>query len=137
MAFRLADPEATYPTPVAIEVPAADGKTEKFGCVLHFRLLEASEVRDLALEGDEAYLAGVLAGWEEISDFDGEPLEFNEKNVEKLARIGYFTRSVAEAYGRFSQGLPAKNSVAPLATGSARGAARTRRKKTRARSASR
>lgn len=136
MAFRLADPEATYATPVAIEVPAADGKTEEFGCVLHFRLLEASRVRDLALEGDEAYLAGILAGWEEIADFDGEPLEFSGENVEKLARIAYFTRAVAEAYDRFSQGLPAKNSAAPLADGSAGGAARTKRKKMHARSAS-
>lgn len=136
MAFRLADPEATYRTPVAIAVPAAGGRTEKLGCILHFRLLGATEVRDLALEGDEAYLAGILAGWEEVSDFDGEPLEFNEENVEKLARIGYFTRSVAAAYDRFSQGLPVKNSVASLANGSAGGAALTKRKKTHARSAS-
>lgn len=45
MAFRLADPGATYPTPVAIAVPVADGRTEKLGYILHFRLPGAAEVR--------------------------------------------------------------------------------------------
>ena len=106
--FRLADPTETYPTPVTIEVPAADGKTAPQTLICHFRLLPADEIQPL-FKDDQAFLSGILGDWEAIEDHTGKPLAFNPKNIARLSRIGYFTRGVVDGYLRFVAGLPAKN----------------------------
>ncbi len=131
MTFRLADPKAAYPTPVVVDVPAADGP-QRHECVLHFRLLSGEKYRDLAAEGDAALLRRVVAGWDDISAADGEPLEFSAENLSALTDIPYFSRAVVDAYLLFMAGLPGKTSARPRSGGSA-GKAGTRSKRTRRR----
>ncbi len=135
MTFCLADPDALYRTRVPVDVPAPDGP-DRQECVVLFRLLPAEEARELAVEGDEAYLRGIVGGWKGIFDHGGEPLEFTDENVAALAAIPYFARALADAYGSFLLGLPGKTSAKPRATGAARRAGRTKSKKTRQRSGS-
>ncbi len=116
MTFRLASLEATYPTPVVIDVPASGGP-ERQECTLHFRLLEADRARELALESDAAYLVAAIGGWDHVGDADGEPLECTEANVSMLAAIPYFARAAIGAHARFQAGLPGKTSAQSPAAG--------------------
>ncbi|MXW01571.1 MAG: hypothetical protein F4X59_17425 [Holophagales bacterium] len=122
MTLRLADPDALYPTRVEVDVPGVDKPLE---CVLHFRLLEPADVRELLLDGDVEYFAGVVADWEEVEDHEGNPLEFSRENVEKLGRIQYVVASVVRAYGEFVQGLPGKTSARSRVNGAPRARAAT------------
>ncbi len=115
--FRLADPNETYPTPVAVDVPAPGGGTAPQTFVCRFRLLEDAEIDRLAAESDAALLRRAIAGWSDIADHDGAPLACTEENVDRLARIAYFRRAAVDAYVRFVAGLPEKNSAAPPAAG--------------------
>lgn len=115
--FQIADENTTYEYPVTVKVPAQGGRVQEQTFRAHFRLIPASEGRQMSDDGvsDREFFKRVLAGWEDIQDSNGEPLPFNDSNLEKLIDIHYFAAAVSQAYQNFTLGLPAKNSARPRA----------------------
>lgn len=116
MTFRIADPDALYPTTVEVSVPGAGEPQE---CEIEFRLRPPEALQKLLGKGDEEYLRGIVGGWSRIEGADGKALEYSDENLATLAALPYFVRSVLDAYDRFLLGLPGKTSAQPRATGAA------------------
>jgi hypothetical protein len=104
---------------VTIDVPVPAGGTEPRLVEFSFRLLPASKARRLLLEGDAAFLQGVIGGWQNIFSANGSPLPYSAENLDLLADVPYVARAIADAYGRFSQALPGRTSAPRPGTGAA------------------
>lgn len=113
--FKLAKPDEIYSYPVTITGPSSGGETAPQEFIAKFKMLPANVVRK-NIHDDVKYVASILFGWEGISDSDGQPFKFNDKNRDQLAQIAYFTLGLANAYKEFSLGLPTKNLKKPLDT---------------------
>lgn len=55
-------------------------------------------------EQERAQLVRVVKGWDEVIDFDGEPVQFSAAALDQALRFPWFRRAVTEAYGRSISG---------------------------------
>jgi len=102
------DESSTYWYPVSVEMIDAGGRTKKFSFDAEFERLPQDEINELFRkreEGEEPLrdadlVTRVFKGWkpEHIKDAQGNPLEVNDTNREKLLNIFPVPRSIVRAY---------------------------------------
>lgn len=90
MGFRIASLDnLTFRQPVKIA-----GAT--FTC--EFRVLDDERLKQLAEQGDLAFLDAVLSNWAGIEDEDGRPLPFCQEHIEALCRYAIARQALLRAY---------------------------------------
>ncbi len=94
--FKLTDIEKPRPWPVAFTV-GGDG----FEFTARFIYKPKAEVDELAAQGDQAFLDGVLAGWEGIDDESGEPLPDTAENRARLFGYPAIRKALIKGYFAF------------------------------------
>ena len=123
MTFVPADADAIYRVPIEIPVPGRDLAPTIQRFVAHCRLVVGDAYDDLLLQGDEAFVEGVLVDWEDVRDAAGEPMDCTAAARAQYARIQYFAHGFGASYLRFITGLPGKTSAPSLGSSSAAPAA--------------
>lgn len=101
--------------PVTVKAPREDGSGEvdEVGVRLRFELLTTDELvrRAEGASEDVALLKRKIRGWEDIADSDGNPLAFNDANLEAALAIPYVRLAFILALLEASSGRAAvKNS---------------------------
>ena len=104
--FRLPKADDTYPTKVTVRQPSGDAH-RVVKCTVIFRLLGASEAADLAVQGDHVFLKRAIAGWEDVSDENGDAIPCDDENIARVAQVPYFAAAAVGAY--FNRFHPRKN----------------------------
>lgn len=99
---------ATYEWPVTVEFPSG-GKFEKQSFTAVFKKMPRSAFNELIEQGDDVLIGGIMDGWDEINDDDGNPISFNKKNLQKLFDDPYVLRATVSAYTESLLGAQAKN----------------------------
>lgn len=121
MAFVIKQTD-TYSWPVSFETPG-DGKRTKQTFEALFRRYGVAKTSELqatlaGLEGldiDKAAKAAIgvvtelVAGWEGITDADGEPFPFNAANLRALLDINGVMPAIVRAWSESLVGAPEKN----------------------------
>ena len=109
--LTLTPPDKLYSYPVTVQVPVGEGNTAPHEFTAQFKFLPSDKVDVAIKQDDQAFLAAVLHGWEDIAEHHGKALAYSEEARGQLAHIPYFVRGVTDAYLMFVAGLPAKNSL--------------------------
>lgn len=102
--------EASVKWPVTINIPRDGGDVTKAKCTVHFELIPSDEFNAIYDNGgnDEDLLHRVVKGWgSDVADEDGNPLVFNEENLDKLLRISYARVGFVQGYMECSSGKAA------------------------------
>lgn len=107
--FKIEKPtEITWP--VTINLPRDGGNTTKAVFTGKFKILSNTEFNAIYANGgnDEDLARNVLTGWgNDVCDEAGNPMEFNEENVNKVIAMPYARNGIAAAYLELSQGKKA------------------------------
>lgn len=107
--FKIEKPkEITWP--VTVSVPRDGGNTVKATFTGKFKLLPNAEFNAIYTNGgnDEDLARNVMTGWgNDVSDEDGNTMEFSEENLNQLASIPYVRNAIVAAYLELSQGKKA------------------------------
>jgi hypothetical protein len=108
MAFVLKK-AASYKWPVKVETPADGGtfETQTFDAI--FKKLGRTAFNALVDKGDDAFIDGILEGWDGIKDENGKDIPFTEKTRKDLCDDSCFVKAVIKAYSDSVLGEPAKN----------------------------
>lgn len=107
--FKLEKPsEITWP--VTVNVPRDGGTTTKAVFTGKFKILPGAEFNAIYSGGgnDEDLCRNVVTGWgPDVSDQEGNPLPFNDENINKMIAIPYVRSGLVAAYLELSQGRKA------------------------------
>jgi len=96
--------------PVVVEVPVDGGKTDRQEFTAQFVMLGKDEIDALAIQGDAAFIRGVLVGWgEDVKDPDGKAIKFGKKPLAEMTRRPYICRALISAYYEMAGGVVRKN----------------------------
>lgn len=106
--FKLMQKSAVW-WPVSINEPIDGGKVAIHPCEIEFELLPQSEYELLAQDGDITLLERLVQGWRDILDERGEPLAFNEDNIQALLQVPYVRSSFLQGYMQAVSGAAVKN----------------------------
>jgi len=96
--------------PVTVSVPRDGGNAVKATFTGKFKLLTSPEFNAIYNSGgsDEDLVRNVLTGWENnLCDEDGNPLEFNDENLNLVATRTYIRTAIVSAYLELSSGKKA------------------------------
>ena len=113
MKFVLAE-EVVVEWPVSINVPQDGGSHQTQRFTAKFKIIgtrRAEEIMEANREtADAALLAEVFVGWgEDVTDEDGNPLEFTEARRDIFLERPYATLALVRAYFHAATGAKAKN----------------------------
>ena len=100
---------ASYKWPVKVETPADGGMFEKQTFDAVFKKLCRAAFNALIDKGDDAFIDGILEGWDGIKDEDGKDIPFTEKTKKELCDDSCFVKAVITAYSASVTGEPVKN----------------------------
>ena len=100
---------ASYKWPVKVETPADGGTFEKQTFDAVFKKLGRAAFNALIDKGDDAFIDGILEGWDGIKDEDGKDIPFTEKTKKELCDDSCFVKAVITAYYASVTGEPVKN----------------------------
>lgn len=107
--FKFADANQSYPVPIDIEV-SSGGEPITVSATFHFLLLPADELtRLLETKSDVELIKGIVTGWNDIQDSEGNELTFSESNLETLSGYTDIARAIINNYLTWARGLPVKN----------------------------
>jgi|TARA_Y100000289_G_scaffold63975_1_gene75171 hypothetical protein len=92
-----------YPWPVEIKTPSQTkiGEFDTTSFTGKFARLSRKEIDTFDSSTEFEALKKVLVGWEDISEEDGTPIEFNDKNLKEFAEDIDFVAGVLEAFKKF------------------------------------
>ena len=104
-----------FRSPVTINIPRDGGNVTKAKCTVHYELISQDEFTAIYDNGgnDEDLLHRVIKGFgSDVADEDGNPLAFNDDNLDKLLRVPYVRVGFVHGYLECSSGKAAarKNS---------------------------
>jgi hypothetical protein len=100
---------ASYKWPVKVETPSDGGIFEKQTFDAVFKKLGRTAFNALIDKGDDAFIDGILEGWDGIKDEDGRDIPFTEKTKQELCDDSWFVKAVIRAYSDSILGEPVKN----------------------------
>lgn len=113
--FKLAQ-NPTYTAPINVDLPIDGGKVKKLVFTAVFKRQSTSEVASIyeRLEAgelnDAKLIDEVMVGWgDDVQDENGDPLEYNDKNKEKLIDIYPVRPSIVRGFFVSINGAKAKN----------------------------
>ncbi len=102
--------DLTFTWPVDVNVPADGGKAVKQTLKARFEAIDQDELNRLIAEGgDEAVLARVWVGWEDVVDAEREPVPFSAEMRQALCKRPYLRAAVVATYLEAISGRRAKN----------------------------
>jgi len=107
--FRIQSASEPVEWPVTVKIPQHGGKTVKATFNARFRVLDEDEQSESSAQGDPAFIARVLVGWQGVEDADGNELAFSDEARDKLAQIPYVKTAIISAYFSCANGVAAKN----------------------------
>lgn len=123
MSFKLALSE-TYPFTVTVNLPG-EKAPRKFDLFFHRKTQSemqalAERAADLSLD-DKGFCRQVVAGWDskQVTDADGEPVEFCADALEALLDIYPIPSSIVVAFYESTAGAKTKNYLPPQRIGRA------------------
>jgi len=96
--------------PVTVSAPRDGGNTVKATFTGKFRILPSAEFNAIYSSGgtDEDLVRNVLTGWnDDLCDESGNPLAFNEENVNMIVSVLYIRAAIIAAYLELSSGKKA------------------------------
>lgn len=111
----------TLKWPVVVEVPQDGGKTRKWEFTGTFKRLNADEKealdKDIEDQTDwvERYVKktmGIMVGWEDVCDEDGNPLPYSRESLRAAVRSTYGNQimiGINRAIAQYESGSKAKN----------------------------
>jgi hypothetical protein len=88
----------TFKWPVTVEEPADGGTFEASVFDAQFKRLGRKEFAKLAEKGELELLQSVLAGWDGITDEEGNAVPFSNAMMKEFADDPYWIRGVLKAY---------------------------------------
>lgn len=105
----------TYTTPVKVDVPGDNGKTEQKAFTAIFKRLSQEELDDVTDRlgaktlTDKGLIDEVLVGWKDVQDENSTPLEFNETNLAALLNVFPTRPTIVKTFFASISGAKAKN----------------------------
>ena len=106
--FRFTKERLVRDWPAEIAVALDGGRSASHAITLDLQILDSDQYRQLAGQGDEATIRGVVRGWGGIGDEQGQPLPFSDDNRDALARHPGFVSAVVLAYMKAARGEAAR-----------------------------
>lgn len=102
----------TFKWPVAVELPADGGKTQRHTFDAEFKRLGKAEMRQLweklnTAEGADEVIRAVLVGWSGVTDGD-QPLPFSEAALSQLLDIPTVSGAILKAFTEAVSGEAAR-----------------------------
>lgn len=108
--FKVEEPKEIA-WPVTVSIPRDGGETTKATFTGKFKVIPTAEFNAIYDNGgnDGDLIRNVMSGWgNDVADPDGNPMEFNEKNLDKLIAIPYVRTAMVAAYVDLSHGNKAR-----------------------------
>lgn len=101
--FVLSDSDTPeFEWPVVIDVPTNGGKFQKHRITAVFRTIPTERYEELLelpiLEQDRNIARECLIGWKDVSDPDGNPVEFSDEARDRLLNLLYVRAAIVRAY---------------------------------------
>lgn len=96
--------------PITVSTPRDGGSTAKATFTGRFRVMPSTEFNAIYSNGgtDEDLVRNVLTGWnDDLCDESGNPLAFNEENLNMIVSIPYVRAGIIAAYLELSGGKKA------------------------------
>nr|VFK58187.1 MAG: hypothetical protein BECKUNK1418G_GA0071005_100236 [Candidatus Kentron sp. UNK]VFK68299.1 MAG: hypothetical protein BECKUNK1418H_GA0071006_100136 [Candidatus Kentron sp. UNK] len=120
MGFILSDKDKIVKRTVVVNVPVDGDATVRQEFTASFRVLPDDQLEELMDRGEEAFLKGILVGWEGIDDDDGNPVSPSPEAITRMSGIIYVRTAIYRAYWQMMAGddpmqeAIVKNSPPPL-----------------------
>lgn len=104
--FKIEKPKAIK-WPVTVSIPRDGGNAVKATFTAEFKLISATEFNAIYADKgtDEDLVRTVTVGWgSDLCDEDGQPLAFNEENLNMIAAVPYIRAAIVDTYLDMSKG---------------------------------
>jgi len=95
--------------PVTVTSPSDGGKWKNETFTGVFKKVGVKDINELAKKGDLQLVKGILEGWEDIKDEDGNDIAFTKKELDGFLNDINFIKGTAKAIVDFTNGAPEKN----------------------------
>lgn len=95
-----------FKCPVTVQVPNADGGSDKFTFTATFIARDPEHRREMLQSigmGDAdrgAIIKDIVADWDGLDDEDGQPLEFSDASIDAVARDAFLPSAIFAAYAK-------------------------------------
>ena len=92
-----------FPWPVEVSQPSETkiGEVDTTSFIGKFKRLSRTELDEFESATEFDALKKVLVGWDEMSEEDGTPIEFNDKTLKEFSEDIDFVAGVLDAFKKF------------------------------------
>ena len=95
--------------PVICKSPIDGGQWKEETYTGVFRKIGITELAELANKGDPLLIKGVIEGWEDIKDEEGNDIPFTPETLNEMMEDVHFLRATVQAVLGMQQEAPEKN----------------------------